>query len=316
MDNLIGDTTQLNEDIKNADLILLSIGGNDFLQILTQLDLSKSWSSWTEAEREQLNNQLAATTENYEKQLTSIVALLSELNADAKIATQNQYLPLPKISINGNESYLGVDSNLAKLLVDARTALNNSFAKVITDFKQKGIAIDYIDASAMIESNAIGLTSITAMDIHPNALGYKKLAEQYSHLIWGDYLQVQPRKDGVPLSVVVNGKEVISSYPTKLLNGRTYLVLSDITNAMGAKLGWSNKTQTATVTIGDRVVELTIGASTYKVNGQSYTLNAEPAFLAKVNNESKTYVPVAALSEGLGFFVEYQANTKTVYVNR
>lgn len=314
VDTLIGDTTKLHEDITNADLIVLSIGGNDFLQILTQLDLSKEWSSWSEADRQQLNNQLAATTTSYEQQLTSILSILSELNADVMIATQNQYLPLPKISINGTESYLGVDRNLAQLLVEARTTLNDSFTKVIADFTKKGIAIDYIDASSTIEANALGLTSISAMDIHPNAQGYKKLAEQYSRLIWDDYLQVQPRKDDVPLSVVVNGKEVISSYPTKLINGRTYLVLSDITNAMGAKLGWSNKTQTATVTIGDRVVELTIGSSTYKVNGQSYTLNAEPAFLDKALN--KTYVPVAALSEGLDFFVEYRASTKTVYVNR
>ena len=316
VDTLIGNTTQLYEDIKNADLIMLSIGGNDFLQILTQLDLSKAWSSWTEAERDQLNHQLAETTESYEKRLTSILTILTELNADVMIATQNQYLPLPKITINGTERYFEVDSNLAKLLLDARATLNNIFTQVIADFTDKGAAIEYIDASTIIEGNALGLTSIASMDIHPNAQGYKKLAEQYSNLIWGDYRQVQPLKDGVPLSVVVNGKEVISSYPTKLINGRTYLVLSDITNAMGAKLSWSNKTQTATVTVGDRVVELTIGASTYKVNGQSYTLNAEPAFLAKVNNESKTYVPVAALSEGLDFFVEYRASTKTVYVNR
>lgn len=81
-------------------------------------------------------------------------------------------------------------------------------------------------------------------------------------------------------------------------------------------MSWSNKTETATITIGERVVELKIGSNTYKVNGQTYKLNAEPAFLAKVNHESKTYVPVAALTEGLGLFTEYFAQTKTVFVNK
>jgi len=314
VDTLIGDTAQLHDDIVNADLIMLSIGGNDFLQILTQLDLKKTWSSWTAAEREQLNSQLAATTENYAQQLTSILSILSELNPDVMIATQNQYLPVPKLNINGKEVYLEVDSNLANVLIDARATINNSFSEIIAEFNKKGLAIQYIDASTVIEDNALNLTSIAQLDIHPNEKGYKKLAEEYSRLIWGDYRTVEPRKEGIPLSVVVNGKEVISSYPTKLIEGRTYLVLSDITQAMGAKLGWSNKTQTATVTIDDRVVELTIDAKTYKVNGQSYTLNASPAFLDKELN--KTYVPVAALSEGLGLFVEYHAKTKTVYVNR
>lgn len=316
VDTIIGNTAQLYQDIEQADLIILAIGGNDFLQILSQLDLTKSWNSWTATEQQNLLNQLEATTEHYIEQLSSILSILNELNRDAVIATQNQYLPLPKITFNGKESYVGVDPGLARQLENARTSINSKFDAVIKEFTSKGLTIDYIDAASTIESNALGLTAIGAMDVHPNAAGYKKLSEQYSKLLWGEWRVVQPRKADIPLSVVVNGKEVVSPYPTKLINGRTYLVLSDITGAMGAGLSWSNKTQTATITIDDRVVELTIGASTYKVNGQSFKLNAEPAFLTKVNNESKTYVPVAALSEGLGFFVEYLPLTKTVFVNR
>lgn len=313
---LIAATPQLKQDLSAANLIVLAIGGNDFLAILSQLDLNKTWNNWTQTERDELQSKITAATSQYEEQLAAILSIINKLNSSATVIVQNQYLPLPKLSINGTEGYIGVDPNLAKLLEEARTALNSKFDGVLEQLAKQDMHVEAFDAAKVIESSALSLTAIAGGDPHPNAAGYKKLSQQYSELIWGEYREVQPRKEGVPLSVVVNGKEVISKYPTKLINGRTYLVLSDITGAMNAGLSWSNKTQTATITIDQRVVELTIGAKTYKVNGQTYTLNAEPAFLTKVNNESKTYVPVAALSEGLGFFVEYRAQTKTVFVNK
>jgi len=313
---LISNTVQLKSDLSQADLIVVAIGGNDFLKILSQIDLKKSWSNWTQSERDQLEATLAATTSQYTEQLSSILSVINGLNSDATIVTQNQFLPLPKITLNGVTSYLEVDPQLAELLDAEKIRLNKKFDEVLIEKNKQGMKINAIDASTAIGSSALYLTSIASLDPHPNATGYKKFARLYSELLWGEFLEVKPREEGIPLSVVVNGKEVISQYPTKLINGRTYLVLRDITDAMGAELSWNNKTQTATITIDNRVVELTIGANTYKVNGQSFKLNAEPAFLDKVNGESKTYVPVAALSEGLDFFVTYQAQTKIVFVNK
>jgi lysophospholipase L1-like esterase len=313
---LISNATQLKQDIAEADLIMLAIGGNDFLKILSQLDLQKQWSEWSLTERDELQATLSTTTSQYIEQLSSILSTIHKLNEDAVVVTQNQYLPLPKIKFNGVEEYKGVEEALAKILDAEKVLLNSKFDELLDTLFKQGMNIRAIDASGAIESYAIGLTDIVHKDPHPNAVGYKKLSQYYSQLIWGEYRAVQPREEGVPLSVVVNGKEVISKYPTKLKNGRTYLVLRDITDAMGAKVTWSNQTQTATITMDNRVVEFTIGAKTYKVNGQSYTLNADPAFLDKVNGESKTYIPVAALSEGLDFFVVYHAPTKTVYVNK
>jgi len=304
----------MKQEAMQADLIVLAIGGNDFLSILAKLDLTKQWADWTQGERDQLKSDIHSSIVVYKQQLQSILSIINKLNPEAKIVTQNQYLPLPKLK--GTDTYLGVDAGLAELLVDARTSINNEFDAVLKDFQAKKMNISAIDAASTIEENVTGLTAILFNDPHPNGNGYKKLSQQYSNLIWGSYREVEPRKNTSPLSVVVDGKEVISKYPTKLINGRTYLVLSDITGAMKAGLSWSNKTQTAKITMEDRVVELTIGASTYKVNGKTYTLNADPAFLAKVGNESKTYVPVAALSEGLDFFVHYQPQTKTVFVNK
>ena len=314
VDTLIGDTNALYESVSSADLIVLAIGGNDFLNILAGLDLTKSVSSMGADEKNALLAQLQTSTDEYKKNLTAILTIIQKLNSDVVIASQNQYIPLPKVTFNGVESYVQVSPDLVELLVSAQTNLNKEFDSVVTDFKKSGLNIDYIDAAAVIDNNALGLTDIASLDVHPNATGYQKLGEAYSTLLWGEFKTAAAKKAGDSLSVVVNGKDVVSNYPTKVIKGRTYLVLRDITNAVGADLSWSNKTETATVKLNDRTVELKVGSNSYIVNGQSYPLDA-PVFLETIGKESKTYVPIAALSSGLDLFVQYWAKQKLVFVN-
>ncbi|MCR8659534.1 stalk domain-containing protein [Paenibacillus endoradicis] len=314
VDTLIGDTKALYESITGADLIVLAIGGNDFLNILAGLDLTKSVSSMSADEKNALVTQLQTSTDEYKKNLTAILTTIQSLNPDVIIASQNQYLPLPKLTINGQVFYGDVPKDLAELLIGAQTNLNKEFDTVIEVFKKSGLHIDYIDAASVIDGNAIGLTDIVTLDVHPNATGYQKLGEAYSNLLWGEFKTAAARKAGDPLSVIVNGQDVVSNYPTKVINGRTYLVLRDITTAVGAELSWSNKTQTATVQLNNRTVELKVGSNTYVVNGKSYPLDA-PVFLETIGKENKTYVPIAALSSGLDLFVQYWGKQKLVFVN-
>lgn len=309
---LLENTSSMKQSLMDADLIMLTIGGNDFLKILSQLNLEKKWADWTQTERDELQANILTAAEQYETQLKHILSIIYELNPNAKVVTQNQFLPLPKFQDN----YVGIELELANTLVAAQSELNKRFDEILQSFTEQNMNIKAVDAAAVIDNNARNLTAIILKDPHPNALGYKRLAQQYSQLIWGEFRQVQEREEDIPLSVVVNGKEVISPYPTKLIEGRTFLVLRDITDAMGATTTWDNKSKTASITLEDREVEFTVGATTYKVNGKTYNLNAEPAFLEKVNNENKTYIPVAALSEGLDFFVQYQAKSKIVFINK
>lgn len=311
---LIGSIGQFRSDLQQADLIVLAIGGNDFLQILAGLDLTKSVSSMTATEKDNLVQTLSSSTEQYTNNLKSILEMVQALNSDVIIATQNQYIPLPKLVLNGVTGYLGgIATDLAELLIDAQSTLNTQFDEVITSAAKQGLAIDYIDAASVIDPNALGLTAIAAGDPHPSRAGYAKLGEAYAQLLWGEYKKPGARKEGEPVSVVVNGTQVSSPYPTKVINGRTYLVLRDITNAVGADLKWDNTTKSAIVTLNDRAVKFTVGANSYSVNGQSYSLDA-PVFNATIGKENKTYLPVAALSAGLDLFVQYRSELKTVFV--
>lgn len=312
---LLNQTEQLQKDVENADVIVLAIGGNDFLGILAALDLTKDVSSMSSDEKTALIDKLQQATDQYIINLSEIITHIHQQNPEAIIVTQNQYLPLPKFVINGDIYYPSdIIKTLAPILIEAQTTLNNKFEEVMTEANKSGVSIGYIDATKVIDDNALGLTGIASGDVHPNTSGYAKLGEAYANLLWGEFKKPGTRKADNPLTVVVNGKEVVSKYPTKVINGRTYLVLRDVTDAVGATLTWDNKTKSATVALNDRTVKFTVGSNSYTINGKSYPLDA-PMFNATIGKENKTYLPVAALSSGLDLFVQYRSQLKTVFVN-
>lgn len=140
------------------------------------------------------------------------------------------------------------------------------------------------------------------------------IAEEFAKTIWGDYTKLGAPDAGQPMNIIVSGKTLNTPYKPIIRNGKNFVAIQDIVNAVGAKTVWDNKTATATITYGDRKVAVKIGANALKVNGTSVAVDT-PAFLNKVGKESKTYVPVAMVAEGLGFDVQYIAKLKTVFVN-
>ncbi|MNP53190.1 hypothetical protein D3C76_1476420 [compost metagenome] len=97
-------------------------------------------------------------------------------------------------------------------------------------------------------------------------------------------------------------------------NGQTFVAIKDITDAIGGESRWDSKTQSTTVTYDGRSVVISMGSNKVTANGVTVT-TASPAFLHKVGKESKTYVPLAILAQGLGLDVKYSGKTKTVFVN-
>jgi len=315
MDTIIGDTSSIYNSIKKADLIVLAIGGNDFLSVLDKVDLTDDISALTNEKKQALLADLTKVISNYETELTAILQSITTINPNAKIAAQNHYLPLPTTTFGGKSSYFIVPFELAKLLEAEQEKLNHVFSSVVKTFQDKGTSIAVVDAASIISPNTLSLTGISQLDVHPNAKGYLEIGKGYGEVLFGQFKAVAPRKTTTPLSVVVNGDEVVSKYPTILKNGRTYLVLRDISDALGADLTWNNKTETATMNIDGHSVSIAIGANVIVVDGKQQTLKAEPAFLEKINGETKTYVPIAALSEGFGFHIVYRAQQKIAFIN-
>lgn len=114
-----------------------------------------------------------------------------------------------------------------------------------------------------------------------------------------------------PPKLFVNGLEVKTDVPPTILQGRTLVPVRVISEGLGAWVGWHQETRTVTVTLGKREIKLKIGNREARVNGQTVTLDV-PATIVR----DRTLVPLRFIGEALGAAVEWNGQTRTVWVQR
>ncbi len=110
-----------------------------------------------------------------------------------------------------------------------------------------------------------------------------------------------------PIRVVLYGEEIVFDVPPQIINSRTMVPLRAIFEALGASVDWNGDTRTVTSVKDDVTVQLTIDDTTMYVNGTAVTLDT-PACIV----ESRTLVPVRAVSEAFGILVEWYGDKQTV----
>lgn len=72
---------------------------------------------------------------------------------------------------------------------------------------------------------------------------------------------------------------------------------------------WTAKTKTITANRGTKKITLVVGSKTATVNGQKITLDVAPQII-----NGRTLVPLRFISEALGAKVDWNSQTKTVYI--
>jgi len=112
----------------------------------------------------------------------------------------------------------------------------------------------------------------------------------------------------------VNGVAKVMDASPYIKAGRTYVPVKYLGLALGVAekdIVWDAATQKATLTLGDKKVELTIGSTSYTVNGEAKTMEVAP----EINN-GRTMLPAKYVAEGLGFSVGWDAASRTVLVSK
>ncbi|MBA9087521.1 lysophospholipase L1-like esterase [Fontibacillus solani] len=289
-------TSTAKADLSNADLITITIGGNDIQKLLPDI---KDMSS------DQLTAQSTDILTNYALQVRNVVDTLIELNPEAQIVVADQYQPFPKIA--GAGTYVTLQNVAASF-----TAAVDEIAEQYT---AQGKNVKAAHVAEAFVGREISLTHIyPETDIHPNQKGYEEIAKVISKVVWDSYTETAAKKGEAEISIVVKGVELKTQYQPVLKNGQTFIAIKDITDAIGGESRWNSKTQSATVTYEGRSVVIPMGSNKITSNGETLT-TASPAFLHKIGKESKTYVPLAILAQGLGLDVKYSGKTKTVFIN-
>lgn len=178
------------DTLKNFDTIIVSIGGNDILGLLIT-DMKTALSVPADATGAELQAAIA-TNENaktliaalikkpevamkyitaattYGANLTSIITTIRTANPTAELYFQTIYNPFD--GVTGFEDL----STIAETLL---TPINTAITSNATTGNYT-----VIDVYTAFKGNALALTNITAMDIHPNAKGHEIIAKVISGL--------------------------------------------------------------------------------------------------------------------------------------
>jgi len=94
-------------------------------------------------------------------------------------------------------------------------------------------------------------------------------------------------------------------------NARTLVPIRFIAEQMGADVGWDGATELVTIEKEDVEINLTIGEKRAQVNGAWKTFDTNATLV-----NARTMVPLRFISETLGAEVEWDGNTRTVYIKK
>lgn len=95
-----------------------------------------------------------------------------------------------------------------------------------------------------------------------------------------------------------------------VVNGRTFVPIRAIVEAMGGTMGWSGTENKVSIGCGGTNIELWIGKSNARVNGQERTLDAVPF----VSSTDRTMLPLRFVTENLGFQVQWDGATQNITI--
>lgn len=170
IDQFVKLTPQIASELKEADLITITIGGNDvsrlFLQVkeLTDTDFES-----------QLEQKLADYNTNVKASLENIRAI----NPQATIILADQYQPAPKIALGA----------MYTKLMTAAAKFTDSADRVAASMNQEGAKVVVAHVAAKFAGSEGSLTHIIGAgqaDFHPTQLGYETIAKVFAELQWGN----------------------------------------------------------------------------------------------------------------------------------
>lgn len=112
------------------------------------------------------------------------------------------------------------------------------------------------------------------------------------------------------IRLVVDGSTVQTDAAPVIVNGRTLVPVRSLFEKLNASVNWIAATAQVVVESGNNKITLTVNSNKAYVNNKTVTLEAAPTIM-----NDRTYVPVRFISENLGYNVDWNESTRTVYVN-
>ncbi len=126
----------------------------------------------------------------------------------------------------------------------------------------------------------------------------------YRIFLWPGNAQVEYyNPGGVP------GSKGSLDAPPQVLEGRTFVPLRFVGEALGAEVIWNGDTRQVTYVTDSRQILLTVGQKDVLVGGQSLAMDAAPMII-----NGRTMVPVRFVGQWLGAIVKWDEGLKRVEI--
>jgi hypothetical protein len=107
----------------------------------------------------------------------------------------------------------------------------------------------------------------------------------------------------------VNNVQYVMDVAPYISNGRTFVPVRYLGDALGAQVSWDASTQTVTLTRGSDTETLTIGSTTMTVNGTAETMDVAPVIV-----NGRTMLPARWVAQGFGAQVGWNPATQEVLI--
>lgn len=121
------------------------------------------------------------------------------------------------------------------------------------------------------------------------------------------------------VNVKVNGEILKVDYTAYTIGGRTFVPIRELTESLGAKVFWDNKTNSATIENKKQSIKMKIDSDVIYINSVKNTISKDsiPKFAtySTPKYETKTMVPLRFLSETFGYSVSWDQESQTAIVN-
>ncbi|MGL5381767.1 copper amine oxidase N-terminal domain-containing protein [Clostridium sp.] len=92
-------------------------------------------------------------------------------------------------------------------------------------------------------------------------------------------------------------------------NDRTLVPIRFVSEELGAKVDWDEKTKTVSINQDGKAIEMQLGSKQIKVDGTVKQMDTTP-----INKQNRTFVPLRFVSEGLGVGVDWLKEVSTVKI--
>ena len=118
------------------------------------------------------------------------------------------------------------------------------------------------------------------------------------------------------VNLVVDGKDITDLSEPIIVNNRTLVPIRFVFEEIGGEVKWNGEDRTVTAKRGDSHVILKIGSYIVRYNGgENYGFSDVAPEINNLGNGGRTYVPLRLISNALGIGIEWDEESRTVFID-